>query len=162
MRSRQLQSGFTLLELMITVSLLAVLLGLAVPAFQSAALGSQLRAAANELVASAYLARSEAIKRNTVVTLCVSSDGVSCGSGNWEQGWIVHSGTTLQRQTGAPPGLKITAGGVTSLSFQPTGAGATPAVFTVCRTTPAGNQERVVTIDATGRPWAKATTTGVC
>jgi type IV fimbrial biogenesis protein FimT len=162
MRSRMMQSGFTLLELMVTVSLLAVLLGLAVPAFQSAALSSQLRAAANDLVSSAYLARSEAIKRNTVVTLCVSADGVSCGSGNWEQGWIIQSGTTLKRQSAAPPGLQITAGGVTSLSFQPTGAGATPAVFTVCRTHPAGNQERVVTIDATGRPWARVATTGVC
>jgi len=164
MRSRQALGGFTLIEAMIAITLMAILLTFAVPSFNNAALGSQLRASANELAASAHLARSEAIKRNAVITLCMSSDGENCStSGGWEQGWIILSGTTLQRQTSAPAGLKITAGGITSLSFQPIGAGSTAATFTVCRATPSvGHEERVVTIDATGRPWIKRTTNAAC
>jgi type IV fimbrial biogenesis protein FimT len=164
MRSRRDVNGFTLIEAMIAVTLMALLAMLAVPSFNAAVLSGQLRASANNLVASAHLARSEGIKRNSVVTLCASSNGTSCIAGGWEQGWVVLSGTTvLERQLGAPEGLKISAGGITSLSFQPTGAGATAATFTVCRATPSvGSEERVVTIDATGRPWVRRTTAASC
>lgn len=150
---------------MVAIAVMAILLAIAVPSFKDAALNSQLRASANALAAAAHLARGEAIKRNAVVTLCMSSGGSTCAaSGGWEQGWIVVAGaTTLRAEGAAPSGLKVTAGGLTSLSFQPTAAGATAATFTVCRATPrVGREERVVTIDATGRPWVKRTTDGVC
>ena len=164
MKKRLAQQGFTLIELMVTISVLAILLMIAVPSFNDATLGSKLSAYANNLVASAHLARSEAIKRNTAVTLCVSSNGASCASGGWEQGWIALStdGTIIQRQQALPAGLKIT-GGANSLAFQPSGVGATTATFTVCRATPTvGGQERVVSISATGRPGVEKTTVGSC
>ena len=115
------------------------------------------------LAASALLARSEAIKRNAVVTLCASSDGLNCTGGGWEQGWLVTSGTVLQRQLAAPSGLLVSAGGTAALMFQPIGAGATSATFTVCRATPTvGREARVVTIDPTGRPWIKTTNPTTC
>jgi type IV fimbrial biogenesis protein FimT len=155
--------GFTLIEAMVAIAVMAILMAIAVPSFKNASLSSQLRAAANDLAASAYLARSEALKRNAVVTLCMSADGSTCAvTGGWEQGWIVLSGTPLKVQPGAPAGLRITAAGITSLSFQPTAAGATAATFTVCRATPIGREERVVTIDATGRPWIRTTTNAAC
>jgi len=95
----------------------------------------------------------------------VSSDGANCGTDGWQQGWIVLSGTTvIYSRPQAPRGFVITASsGATSLSFQPTGVGATAAIFTICRATPsAGSQERVVTIDASGRASVKRTTTGTC
>lgn len=159
------QRAFTLLELMITLTVMAILLGIAAPSFNNATLGSKLSTYGNNLVASAALARSEAIKRNSVITLCVSSDGSSCGTGGWEQGWIISLGTTvIQRQPAAASGLKITeTGGKTSLSFQPTGVGATSATLTVCRATPSvGDQERVVTISVTGRATVSKTATGAC
>ena len=171
MSPRQTAAGFTLIEAMVAVSLMAVLLTIAVPSFNNAALGSQLRASANDLAAAAFLARSEAIKRNRVVTLCMSADGETCSvSGGWEQGWAIllpavppATPIPLQQYKAAPAGLKITAGAVTSLSFQPSGAGATSAIFTVCRATPSvGREERVVQIDATGRPWVRRTTTATC
>jgi type IV fimbrial biogenesis protein FimT len=162
--SRQTAGGFTLIEAMIAIMVMVLLMAIAAPSFRDASLSSQLRASATNLAASAYLARSEALKRNTVVTMCMSSDGASCTAlGSWEQGWIVLSGTTLKAHGSAPRGLRITAGGVASLSFQPTAAGATAATFTVCRGTPTvGREERVVTIDATGRPWTRRTTNAVC
>lgn len=164
MHSRVTQRGFTLIEAMVSIAVMLVLMAIAVPSFKDASLGSQLRASANDLVASAHLARSEAIKRNAVVTMCASSDGENCAtSGGWEQGWIVLGTTTLRRQAAVSSGLSITAGGVISLSFQPTAVGATAAVFTVCRATPTvGREERIVTIDASGRPWVRKTANGAC
>jgi type IV fimbrial biogenesis protein FimT len=157
--------GFTLIEMMITIAVFTILAMIAVPSFRDASLSSQLRAVANDFVASSNLARSEAIKRGTAVTLCVSTDGASCAAGGWEQGWIVVSGTTvLQHESAAPSGFKLSAAGsAATLSFQPIGVGATAATLTVCRATPtAGSQERVVTLDATGRAWLRITSTGVC
>lgn len=160
------QGGFTLIELMVTISVMAILLMIAVPSFNEVTLGSKLGSFANNFVASAHQARSEAIKRNAVVSLCVSSNGTSCGAGGWEQGWIVQAadGTVVLHQQALPAGFKMTeADGKGSLGFQPSGVGSTAARLTVCRATPsAGSQERVVDISLTGRPGVTKTTTGSC
>jgi type IV fimbrial biogenesis protein FimT len=138
-------AGFTLIELVVTVLILAILVTVGVPSFSDATLGSRLGSYANELVTSAYLARSEAMKRNRPVTLCTSTDGTSCAvSGGWEQGWIVletSTSTVIQHQQARAPGYKVTAkdasnAAIYSVAFQPTGFGATQATFTVCRYLP--------------------------
>jgi type IV fimbrial biogenesis protein FimT len=156
--------GFTLIEAMVATAVLLVLMAIAVPSFRDASHRSQLRTATNDLVTSAHFARSEAIKRNAPVTMCMSSDGVNCaGSGSWEQGWIIRSDVTLRRLTAKPSGVKITAGGINNLTFQPTGVDATSAVFTVCRSpTDTGVGQRLVTIDATGRPSVRKSTSTAC
>lgn len=158
-------SGVTVIELMVVTVVLAVLMLIAVPSFRDASLGSRLSAAANDLLASVQLARSEAIKRNVAVTLCASADGATCAaSGGWEQGWIiVVAGTVIQRQQGLADGYRVTQGGGTSpLNFQPIGIGATAATFTVCRNDPVGSQERVVTMSAAGAARVTITTAGAC
>jgi len=154
-----------MVEMMITVTVMAILMAVAVPSFVDASLNSQLRSAANNLVSSTYLARSEAFKRNAIVTLCVSSNGTSCGTGGWEQGWIITAGATvIDRQMAAPNGFRITAaGGNSLLQFQPTGAGSTSDTFTICRATPSvGHAKRTVAIDAAGRPSVSQATTTTC
>jgi len=155
--------GFTLIEMMIVIAILAIFASIAVPSFNDAILSGKLRAYANDMVASTHLARSEALKRNAVVRLCASSNGTSC-SGDWKDGWIVLSSTdaVIQTQQGVDANYKIT-GNVNTLSFQPTGVGSTQATLTICRETPqAGSQERVVTISATGRASVTRTSTGSC
>jgi type IV fimbrial biogenesis protein FimT len=162
---QRLRRGFTIVELMVSLTILSVLIAVAVPAFRDAGLPSQLRAVANGLLAATQIARSEAIKRNAAVQLCVSADGKTCGSGNWQQGWIVTNGTTvLHFEPAAPIGYRVTpTGGSAALSFDPTGLGATPESFTVCRQSPSsGAQERVVSVSAAGRASVAITTTGVC
>jgi type IV fimbrial biogenesis protein FimT len=158
-------TGFSLVELMVTVAVLAVLLAMAAPTFNQTILSYRLSSFANDLVGSTLLARSEAIKRNTVVTLCVSIDGSTCGAGTggWEQGWIVRSGAdVLQQRQALPTGIRMSSA-TTTVNFQPTGLGATQATVTVCRATPnVGNEERVVTINATGRAAVTKTTSGIC
>ncbi|SFP76733.1 GspH/FimT family pseudopilin [Pseudomonas borbori] len=167
------QHGFTLVELLITLAVFAALLAIMVPSYSDMTLGSKLRSQANDLVAGAVLARSEAIKRNQAVRMCVSADGASCITGGWEQGWVVfHDAdddgtldageTVLLRHQAAASGFKIT-GTVDSVRFQGTGVGATQATLTACRATPSvGTQERVVTITATGRASVARTNTGTC
>lgn len=155
--------GFTQVELVVAVAIMGVLVAIATPSFNNAILGTKLSGYANALVGSAILARSEAIKRNSTVTLCVSSNGSSCTTGGWEQGWIVLSGTTvLSKQPAASNGFKLT-GTAASLDFQSTGVGATQATITACRYSPTvGNQERVISISATGRASVSTTWTGTC
>jgi len=165
--------AFTLVELMITLAVFAVLLAIMVPSYSDMTLGSKLRSQSNDLVAGAVLARSEAIKRNSAVRMCVSADGASCIAGGWEQGWVVFHDvdddgvldvgeTVLLQHQAAPSGFKIT-GTVASVRFQGTGVGATQATLTACRATPSvGGQERVVNITATGRASVTRTNTATC
>ncbi len=155
MGRRGVTGGFTLIELLITISIVAILAALAVPAFDEAVLNSKLNAVSSNFMASAQLARSEAIKRNAPVTLCASSDGTTC-VGTWENGWVVRAadGTVISRQSPLPNGYMLSeSGGVTSIVFQPTGVGATLASLTLCRATPTvGSRKRTLDVSLTGRP----------
>jgi len=84
-------SGFTLLELMVTVALAGILIMIAVPSFSEMIKNNRLSAQINELTAATNLARSEAIKRNQPVTICRSASGTACAAG-WPSstnGWLV-------------------------------------------------------------------------
>lgn len=85
-------SGFTLIELMVTVSIAAILLGVAIPNFTSIIASNRLTTSANELVTALNLARSEAVKRGQQVV--VRKTGT-----NWENGWQVF--VDIDRSTSA-------------------------------------------------------------
>lgn len=162
------QRAFTLVEMMVVIAIAAILLAIGVPAYNDVVLSSKLSSYANDLVSSATQARSEALKRNTTVQLCASSDGANCGGGGWEQGWILlftdkgGNKTVILRQGAAASGFKIT-GTVNAITFQSTGLASTAAAFTVCRATPTvGNQERVVSVKSTGRVTTSKTSNASC
>lgn len=157
--------GFTLVELMVTVAVLVVLVAIAVPSFDSIRLSMRLSNYSTSLVAGSQLARSEAIKRNTPVTLCASANGSSCSTnGQWEAGWIVLSGTqVLRAESAAATGYLLReAGGASAIVFQATGMGANQSRITICRTTPSANQSRAVSISATGRTNVTRSNDGTC
>ena len=67
-----------MLELMLTIAILAVILGIGVPNFRDFVRNSRMASAANDIISDFNLARSEAVKRRVPVTLCKSQDGTSC------------------------------------------------------------------------------------
>ncbi|MDO1474393.1 MULTISPECIES: GspH/FimT family pseudopilin [Comamonas] len=91
---RHFSRGFTAIELMVTVAILAVLAGLAAPSFNPIIERWRVRQVSEELQSTFYFARSEAIKRGGNVTILRSDDGGGCtavgtDTSLWSCGWIV-------------------------------------------------------------------------
>lgn len=111
--------GFTLLELIVAVAVMGILAVLAVPAFQYVAANTKIKSATSNLHLALLKARSEAVKRDTTVTLTATGSA-------WHNGWTMTSGAnTLQAQE-ALKGVAVTVEpAVTSITFQSSGRPAT-------------------------------------
>ena len=158
------RSGHTLPEFVFTMAIVVGLLGWGIPSFRDLRHDASRTREVNQLVHAVHLARSEAIKRNGVVSLCPSADGRSCGPGGspWHGGWIVFvnsdrdspavrdAGEELLRAFAPWPDGTVQANRPT-LSFRPFGQMGVTATFTFCdgRGPPAA---RAVIISQTGRP----------
>lgn len=155
------ERGFTLIELIVTVAVLAILLSIAIPNYQTFVLNSRMASQTNDLVTALNLARSEAVKRAADVTVCASSNGTSC-TGGWAQGWIVRdaAGTPIRVQQ-ALSGNSTLSGGTdvaSALIFNASGrttipvtATASTTTLTLCPPTPASVQGRAIQVERTGR-----------
>jgi len=124
--------GFTIIEMMIGIAVLAVILTTAVPALGSFFEQQRLTAEANHLVAHLQFARGQAISRNTRVAACPSTDGATCTGGNrWGDGWIVYLDPEKTGQPGdtddvlrvvqGVEGLTAASGGRYRVRFKPSG-----------------------------------------
>lgn len=101
--ARERHKGFTLIEMLVAVSVMAVILTTAIPALGNFMAEQRLTAAANSLVGHLNYARSEAVFRNSYVAACPSSDGLSCTGGNrWDIGWIVYLDPQKEGQPAEP------------------------------------------------------------
>lgn len=81
--------GFTLVELMTVIVILAILTAIAFPSFQSSLRSNRVATTSNELMASLALARSEAIRAGSA-GICASENGEECAtSEDWNEGWLV-------------------------------------------------------------------------
>jgi len=87
------RNGFSLIEVIVTMAIAAIVLSVGVPGFQSYIQNNRRTITINEMATALQLARNNAISRRVPVTLCKSPNGSSCiiggGSGNWSQGWII-------------------------------------------------------------------------
>ena len=152
--------GFSIIELMIGVAILAILVALAVPSLTSVINNNRLAAQANEFVTALQLARSEAVRLNTAVSVCKSDDGAACSAaaGPWT-GWITvvdATGEVLRSYAiDGPVGLTSEVDAVTFRGdglARAAGGALLAAATTVClpTTQPAQNQ-RVVRIASGSR-----------
>lgn len=167
------ERGFTLLELMTALTVLAVLLAVGVPSFSDIARNNRSAANSNELVSAFAIARSEAIRRGARVTVCPSEDGEQC-TNSWGAGWIVFSDDAANDNAspavkevlriwsaprGEPSVTTRTTGGapaaVTWARFLPRGDvrtnGALPVVFRIEPEDCKGEQGRNIQLNAVGR-----------
>lgn len=82
--------GFSLIELLVTLSVAALLMSAAIPAYRSYVANTHMSAATNQFSAHLNTIRSEAVTRGLPVAMCASNDQSSCSnSGDWSTGWIV-------------------------------------------------------------------------
>jgi type IV fimbrial biogenesis protein FimT len=88
MTSIQSKSGFSLLEILITLSIIGTLLAFVLPAYHLFQTTAASDALSDQLLRAIQLGNSEAIARNTTITLCKSQNHTTCG-GTWESGQIL-------------------------------------------------------------------------
>ncbi|MEI2780780.1 MAG: GspH/FimT family pseudopilin [Candidatus Competibacter sp.] len=121
--------GFTLIELIITMVIAAIVVTIGVPSFRNTILNNTRVAQVNEFVGALNLARSEAAKSGLRATICRSADGATCATdttGVWENGWIVYvdrnqdsalsSGETIKVQGSIPQSFTLQTSGALTQS----------------------------------------------
>ena len=91
------QRGFTLGELLTTMAVVGVSLSIAVPGFNTIVNNNRRATGVNQLVSTMYLARSEAITRNTQITICPSQNGLGCQGVGWNEGWLLFADANSDR-----------------------------------------------------------------
>ncbi len=171
--------GYTLVELLMAMGLLATMVAWAVPTLTEVIHSVRVQAGTQALANSLMLARSEAVKRNTRVVMCKSAGGPTCVSGaSWEQGWIVFQDANnnavldpeehvVYREEPLPQGLRMSGNTPVSqyVAYTPYGrtkqiSGAFQAgTFTVCAKSGKHVQARQVVINNVGR--ARVAKTGL-
>ncbi len=82
-------SGFTLVELVVTLAVVSILVSMAAPSFSTFVKNARMVSQTNDIVAALNTARSEAVTRGIPVSICPSDDGLDCTGVAWDQGWIV-------------------------------------------------------------------------
>lgn len=156
--------GMTLVELIVVISIAAILAITAIPSFSALRQNAERSRAVNAFMHAIFLARSEAIKRNGVVALCKSIDGGRCSNdtGNWSNGWLVFDNLDhdepAQIDGGEPILLRyqgwqhgLISSNRRTFSFRPTTQGAVNGTMVFCDER--GNSEaRAIIISHTGRP----------
>lgn len=170
-----IKRGFTLIELMVTISILAIVMLLAIPEFTSMIKNNSISSMNNNLLAALNFARTEAVKRGVPVSVCATANSsfAACGSA-WNLGWLIFvnptGGNTLSNTSSAPL-LKVekitdqsatisVSPNVGIATYTTTGfptAASSNVSFTIKSTGCTGDAGRIVTISVTGRPSATAT-----
>jgi len=166
METRNKRQGFTLIELMITIALVAILLSFAGPGFVELIRRNQVRSITDDFYTAYNTARSEAVKRNQQVTVCASSDGASCDADNWDSGWLmfidensngaVNGGEDVVHKGEALPGgytLRADAPYSSSITMNPDGSvNGINGSFRVCSDEQAADKGRTIRFFSVGRP----------
>ena len=148
-----IESGFTAIELLIVISIVAILAASAIPSYSSLIANQRAKAVSAELFATLSIARSEAIKRNANVTLKANTLG-------WADGWtIVDSTNTVLDSRGRSNGVTITTtpAGMTGVVFRSMGRvqAVAPPMFTISTTYGSATVYQCVSVELSGRPYSK-------
>jgi len=161
-------TGFTLIELMFVVALIAVLLSIGAPALTTMVINNRISTAASDLMSDLSFARATAISRTQPIRICASNDQATCNGTSWAQGWMVFvdandnanwdAGETIVRVREELAGaLSVTPAPLAfDIVFRPSGRPGVARTFQVCK---AGFIGRNIVLNATGRAVSTPTTT---
>ena len=167
-------SGFTLIELMVSMAVIVVLLTVGVPSFKDFVKNNRVIAETGKVIIAMQVIRSEAVKRGTRSVICASTDQATCSaSTDWTTGWITFSDlnqdatlngdgscTTEAEQLTKECILRINnplenvtlTGGANFVQFLPSGLAANaPIVFTAKAVNCTKQQQRAITVTRQGR-----------
>jgi type IV fimbrial biogenesis protein FimT len=92
MPSKRRNSGYTMMELVMVISIVAILATVGIPSFKYVTTSNRMSGEVNALLGDMQFARSQAIKQGQTVTVCTSTDGANCAGAavnTWQGGWIV-------------------------------------------------------------------------
>lgn len=157
-------SGFTLMEILVTLALGTILITVAVPAMAQMIASNRVTSAINNFTAHLQLARSEALKTGQRTVLCPSADGTGClGSRDWHRGYMIFVDTDADRSR--DPGeavvkvhqidsdaFLVNAGERKTVTYQPSGGSAgSNLTVTFCDANGRTNPKAVV-VSMSGRP----------
>lgn len=143
MNNKCLSYGFTLIELMMTLVIFGVLVGIAIPSFDLIMRRQELVSQLSKVNSTLAYARSEAIARISTVVICPSSDGATCLAGSdWDNGWLVFvdsnddgdpTGETILRvEDGMNGEVTLRAAAAGAIEFNENGASASTHTFRLC------------------------------
>ncbi len=160
-------AGFTIIELMFVVALIAVLLGIGAPAMTTMVANNRISTVASDLLTDFTFARATAISRSQRVGICASNDQATCNGSSWQQGWMIYvdansnnafdvaTETIVRVHDALPSGLTVTATPpALDVVFRPSGPADAARSFLVCKN---GFIGRTIAINATGRPLSTPT-----
>ncbi|WP_172806861.1 GspH/FimT family pseudopilin [Endozoicomonas arenosclerae] len=172
-QKRMSSSGMTLPEMLITLSVFAILIAIAAPSLKDLVADRRVAANTQELFGSMLLARSEAIKRQSPVSICKSSNGTGCDNSltNWNTGWLVfededadgtlESGDQLIRVfDGADALVSMLWNNGNTVGFNHQGQARQAGTFTLCEANSSGFEVRQIVLSLTGR--ARVSESGTC
>ncbi len=165
-RNQRLTAGFSLLELLSTIAIISLVLGLAVPSLKAVLISNRVTNSINALAGSLAYTRSEAVKRNRDVVICKSlANANRCTrEGDWRNGWLIYVDINQNRALDeAEPILGIhnlgqdiqleyrAFGSRHYLVYRPTGMTRTNGTFTFCDPD-YPDTARALIVTKTGRP----------
>ena len=175
-------NGYTLIELVVVIALLAILLALGTPSLIQWVESARLKTLSSDLLSDLRLTRSEAILRGERVVLCTAASQESCSpSGGWHQGRLMFvdknnngsreaSESIMRYRSAAPDGWSISGNSPVANYVSYDGLGATrltggafqAGTVTVCRSGASNTNARKVVINSVGRPRSQTALVELC
>jgi type IV fimbrial biogenesis protein FimT len=99
--SRRRHSGYTMIELLMVIVIVAILSTIAIPSFRYVTNSNRIASEVNGLLGDLQFARSQAVKEGQTVTVCSSNNGTGCTNTAWQLGWIVFLDTNGSKSVDA-------------------------------------------------------------
>lgn len=183
-RMNRRQTGISLLEVMVVMTIVGILSAIAIPSFLTTIRNNRLTAYTNDIITGLTLARTEALKRNLPAAICRSANSTAAspacttgsGTGGWEIGWFVYADndssggfnagdTVIMRREPYTGGVSITGNNNVANTIRFTSQGITTVAGIGTITLDDGRPTvgvRLICIAATGRPRLTATGTTSC